>query len=240
MGMMSDVIQRKLRWKVNKDSYLCLELYFYQFYCSLLTNFYIISLFFCRRCIKFRTRLKSFVEIQNEIQSFDRRRRSYVSRISFVFLNRRDYDSSSRTNYQKCTLGSARNLISSPRYYFSVAAKQYLEDVSLGVGGFSICLLVEKKGRRRRREAAERAEGRKCPPPLGRRAGEEGEASEERCVFSTSPKGNYWQSARKWRRKYHVAGAPPRTRSFLFADLKPPPPPSPITRRHLLALLLLA
>lgn len=100
-----------------------------------------------------------------------------MSRISSVFLNRRDYDSSSRTNYQKCTLGSARNLISSPRYYFSVAAKQYLEDVSLGVGGFSICLLVEKKGRRRRREAAERAEGRKCPPPLGRRAGEEGEAS---------------------------------------------------------------
>lgn len=147
--------------------------------------------FFCRRCIKFRTRLKSFVEIQNEIQSFDRRRRSYVSRISSVFLNRRDYDSSSRTNYQKCTLGSARNLISSPRYYFSVAAKQYLEDVSLGVGGFSICLLVEKKGRRRRKEAAERAEGRKCPPPLGWRAGEEGEASEERCVFSTSPKGNY-------------------------------------------------
>lgn len=147
--------------------------------------------FFCRRCIKFRTRLKSFVEIQNEIQSFDRRRRSYVSRISSVFLNRRDYDSSSRTNYQKCTLGSARNLISSPRYYFSVAAKQYLEDVSLGVGGFSICLLVEKKGRRRRKEAAERAEGRKCPPPLGRRAGEEGKASEERCVFSTSPKGNY-------------------------------------------------
>lgn len=69
-----------------------------------------------------------------------------MSRISSVFLNRRDYDSSSRTNYQKCTLGSARNLISSPRYYFSVAAKQYLEDVSLGVGGFSICLLVEKKG----------------------------------------------------------------------------------------------
>ena len=47
-------------------------------------------------------------------------------------------------NYQKCTLGSARNLISSPRYYFSVAAKQYLEDVSLG--RFSICLLAGEGG----------------------------------------------------------------------------------------------
>lgn len=164
-------------------------IYFYQFYCSLLTNFYIISLFFAEdvsnlehdsnRSWKFKMRFNPSIVVDVLM--------CYVS----VFLNRRDYDSSSRTNYQKCTLGSARNLISSPRYYFSVAAKQYLEDVSLGVGGFSICLLVEKKGRRRRKEAAERAEGRKCPPPLGRRAGEEGEASEERCVFSTSPKGNY-------------------------------------------------
>lgn len=41
--------------------------------------------FFCRRCIKFRTRLKSFVEIQNEIQSFDRLM-CHVSAPSFLIV----------------------------------------------------------------------------------------------------------------------------------------------------------
>lgn len=143
--------------------------------------------FFCRRCIKFRTRLKSFVEIQNEIQSFDRLM-CHVSAPSFLIVeitippreqiiknvhsdphaisfHPRDITSSSRETV-------SRGRLSRRRWLFNLLA-------------------CGKKGRRRRREAAERAEGRKCPPPLGRRAGEEGESSEERCVFSTSPKGNY-------------------------------------------------
>lgn len=102
-----------------------------------------------------------------------------------------------------------------PLYYFSVAAKQYLEDASLG--GFSICLLVGKKGG-----------GGGGGGPRGRKevsssiGAERKERRDAHGAFSTSPKGNYWQSARKWRRKYHVGGAPPRsTRSFLFADLNP-------------------
>lgn len=131
-------------------------------------------------------------------------------------------------NYQKCTLGSARNLISSPRYYFSVVAKQYLEDVSLG--RFSICLLAGEGGKVGGRGTRGRKE-------VSSFIGEKGE-ERARSVFSPHPPREIIDSQRrKWRRKYHVGGAPPRTRSFLFADLKPPPP---IARRHLLALLLLA
>ena len=104
-------------------------------------------------------------------------------------------------NYQKCTLGSARNFISSPRYYFSVVAKQYLEDVSLG--RFSICLLAGEGGKVGGRGTRGRKE-------VSSFIGEKGE-ERARSVFSPHPPREIIDSQRrKWRRKYHVGGAPAR------------------------------
>lgn len=77
-----------------------------------------------------------------------------------------------------------RNLISSPRYYFSVAAKQYLEDVSASVA-FQFACLWEK--RREGEEGGGRNAWKEGSVLLPRRRGKKGEAHTRNGFFSPHP-----------------------------------------------------
>lgn len=123
-----------------------------------------------------------------------------------------------RANYQKCILGAAG----------SDAISFYLRDITFRsprnsisrtsrrrVAGFSICSWRKKEAAKREQGSVLRLERRWTKREGGQERRQT--AHENRHGIFHIPQGNYWQSARKWRRKYHVGG--PRTLWPLLADL---------------------